>query len=103
MQPSQARRARRRGGHVLRSPQFHRLPPHRTRPVLLEAGERRAYMTRVGVTGHQRLTPRTRDLIAEGLAAQLSGIRELRGITSLAEGTDQIFAQEVVSAGGRLT
>jgi predicted Rossmann fold nucleotide-binding protein DprA/Smf involved in DNA uptake len=59
-------------------------------------------MTRVGVTGHRDLTTTTQSLVAGALAAELSQLDGLRGISSLAEGADQIFAQGVLDAGGAL-
>lgn len=60
-------------------------------------------MTRIGITGHQGLpraavsyaTERIRELLA-GAAAPLIGY------SSLAEGADQLFAREVLSAAGSL-
>ena len=61
-------------------------------------------MTRIGCTGHQSLSPTTRRdvaaAIANILAAEVDG--DLTGLTSLAEGADQIFALAVLAAGGRL-
>ena len=59
-------------------------------------------MTRVGVTGHRDLTPATCDLVAAALAAELRELDGLRGISSLAEGADQLFAERVLDAGGAL-
>jgi hypothetical protein len=59
-------------------------------------------MTRVGVTGHRDLTTTTRDLVAAAVAAELSQLDGLRGISSLAEGADQVFAERVLDAGGAL-
>jgi len=60
-------------------------------------------MTAVGVTGHQGLTPNTEKLVADAMDRQLRDVQELVGITSLAEGADQIFAERVLAAGGQLT
>jgi len=61
-------------------------------------------MTRVGCTGHQALGPATRRLIAAAIAEALTNLngRDLVGLTSLAEGADQVFAFAVLAAGGRL-
>ncbi len=60
-------------------------------------------MTAVGVTGHQGLTPDTEQLVADAMDRQLHDVQELVGISSLAEGADQIFAERVLAAGGQLT
>lgn len=60
-------------------------------------------MTRVGITGHRDLAGRTREAVAAALAAELAALRPVDGVTSLAEGADQIFADEVLAAGGTLT
>ncbi len=60
-------------------------------------------MTRVGITGHRDLGDRTQRLVTAALAAQLAPYRRLRGITALAEGADQIFAERVLEARGALT
>jgi hypothetical protein len=60
-------------------------------------------MTRVGITGHRDLGPVARRLVSGVLAAELTAHRPLHGISSLAEGADQIFAEQVVAAGGTLT
>jgi hypothetical protein len=59
-------------------------------------------MTRVGVTGHRDLSTTTRDLVAAGLAAELRELDGLRGLSSLAEGADQLFAEQVLTTGGAL-
>jgi hypothetical protein len=60
-------------------------------------------MTRVGVTGHRELPYRTHRLVSAAIAAELRRFRALHGISCLAEGADQIFAEEVLRAGGALT
>ena len=61
-------------------------------------------MTRVGITGHRDLSGRTRDAVAAALAAELVALGpRVDGVTSLAEGADQIFADTVLAAGGTLT
>lgn len=59
-------------------------------------------MTAIGMTGHQGLTPDTEALVSRAIADELRGVRDLVGITSLAEGADQIFAEHVLAAGGQL-
>jgi hypothetical protein len=60
-------------------------------------------MTRVGITGHRDLSERTHVLIRSALATELARFRPLSGISSLAEGADQLFAEQVLEAGGELT
>jgi hypothetical protein len=60
-------------------------------------------MTRVGVTGHRDLSEPTSRLVAAAIAIQLERFPAIDGITSLAEGADQIFAEQVLKAGGALT
>ncbi|MGC5053144.1 hypothetical protein ACLQ2S_17015 [Micromonospora sp. DT48] len=57
---------------------------------------------RVGVTGHINLTPATERLVAEAIRAELRriGDRPVHGVTCLAAGTDQIFAQVVLDCAG---
>jgi hypothetical protein len=60
-------------------------------------------LIRIGFTGHQRLTSVTRRSIAGAVSeilARNSG--PLIGLTSLAEGSDQVFALSVLAVGGRL-
>lgn len=59
-------------------------------------------MTTIGMTGHQGLTPETEVLVARAIADELRGVPDLVGITSLAEGADQLFAEHVLAAGGGL-
>jgi hypothetical protein len=60
-------------------------------------------MTRVGITGHRDLPEPTCRLVSAAIAAQLQRFESIEGISSLAEGADQIFAEQVVKAGGALT
>jgi hypothetical protein len=60
-------------------------------------------MTRVGVTGHRDLSEPTCALVAAALASQLERFAAIDGISSLAEGADQLFAEQVLRAGGALT
>jgi hypothetical protein len=60
-------------------------------------------MTIVGVTGHQGLDSETRELVAAELRTILEACRPLRGIGSLAEGADQIFAEAVLALGGTIS
>jgi hypothetical protein len=60
-------------------------------------------MTHVGITGHRDLSEPTHTLVSAAITTQLRNFRPLHGISSLAEGADQIFAEEVLKAGGALT
>jgi len=60
-------------------------------------------MTRVGVTGHRDLPEPTCRLVSAAIAAALGRFASLDGISSLAEGADQLFAEQVLKAGGVLT
>lgn len=60
-------------------------------------------MTRIGFTGHQRLTPATRRSVAGAISGLLAENTEpLVGLASLAEGADQVFAHSILAAGGQL-
>ena len=60
-------------------------------------------MTVVGLTGHQEIPPDAASFIAAGIDRVLRSNREeLVGVCSLAAGSDQLFAQAVLDAGGRL-
>ena len=60
-------------------------------------------MTRVGITGHQGLQSSTRHLVTRALDQALLPFGAVEGITSLAEGADQLFAELVLDLGGKLT
>ena len=60
-------------------------------------------MTRVGITGHRDLHDPTCGLVSAAIALQLGEFGSVHGISSLAEGADQIFAEQVLRAGGVLT
>ncbi|MFY7067666.1 hypothetical protein ACOQFV_17575 [Nocardiopsis changdeensis] len=61
-------------------------------------------MTRIGITGHSNLTadsvPLVRKALAEVLAPYSDG--DLVGLSCLARGADQIFAEVVLETGGKL-
>ena len=57
---------------------------------------------RIGVTGHQGLTNKTEALVADAIARELQTATAVTGVTSLAEGADQIFAEQVLRSKGRL-
>jgi len=57
---------------------------------------------RFGVTGHQSLPPRIVDRAVEHWRRVLPAGAQLHGVSSLAEGADQLFAAHVLAAGGIL-
>ena len=57
---------------------------------------------KIGVTGHQGLTEDTELMVRDSIATYLGTKIHIVGVTSLAEGADQIFAEEVLKAGGEL-
>jgi hypothetical protein len=59
-------------------------------------------LKRIGFTGHQGLDCDTAVLVSDAVRAELEGRGPVRGITSLAEGADQIFAREILGQGGSL-
>jgi hypothetical protein len=61
-------------------------------------------VTRVGVTGHRGLPPDTAQLVREQIDRVLPAHdpRGLVGVSCLADGADQIFADAVLRAGGSL-
>jgi hypothetical protein len=60
-------------------------------------------LPRIAVTGHRDLTPDTRDAVRIALRAALTGAPgPPLGLSCLAEGADQLFAGEIVRAGGEL-
>lgn len=62
----------------------------------------RADRTIVGFTGHQTLSDKTVELVRAELVARLAELGPIAGVTSLAAGADQIFAECVLSLGGEL-
>lgn len=56
----------------------------------------------LGITGHQNLTPETAALVANCIDHALEGCPPMRGVTSLAAGADQIFAQRLLHHGGAI-
>jgi hypothetical protein len=57
----------------------------------------------VGITGHQRLTTATQRAVGREIAEDLRHLDgPLIGVTSLAAGADQLFANLILKAGGRL-
>lgn len=61
-----------------------------------------AHTERIGVSGHQALSVWTQEAVRQQLAALLAEHSQAVGVTSLAAGADQIFAEAVLAAGYRL-
>lgn len=59
-------------------------------------------MTHIGFTGHQDLPGAAIGYIGTGIREVLQTCRSVVGYTSLAAGADQLFAHEVLAAGGQL-
>ncbi|WP_341358475.1 hypothetical protein V5H98_11820 [Georgenia sp. M64] len=60
-------------------------------------------MTRLGVTGHQSIPAQAIGYVTAGMQAVIAEQRPpLVGYSSLAAGTDQLFARELLAAGGDL-
>lgn len=60
-------------------------------------------MPRIGVTGHSKLTPESVPLVADALRAELARHDQpLVGVSCLARGADQVFAEAVLDIGGAL-
>jgi hypothetical protein len=55
---------------------------------------------RIGITGHTRLPRPTASRIRLGLSSALARYGAVHGVTCLAEGADQIFAEAVLAGGG---
>jgi hypothetical protein len=61
-----------------------------------------AYNRRVGFSGHQSLSAPTRSLVRNDLSRFLATMGRVMAMTSLAAGSDQIFAECALAAGGDL-
>lgn len=61
-------------------------------------------MPRIGITGHSNLTPNSEALVAGAIRTALDehAVGDLVGISCLARGADQIFAEAILDAGGTL-
>jgi hypothetical protein len=57
---------------------------------------------KLGVSGHQQMPPEVVDYVRAYLAERLAAIPEVVGVSSLAVGADQLFADAVLAAGGVL-
>jgi hypothetical protein len=59
-------------------------------------------LPRVGFTGHQRLSEATTPLVRISVLESLRDSGPVQGVCSLAEGSDQLFADCVIETGGTL-
>jgi hypothetical protein len=57
---------------------------------------------RFGVTGHRFLPPRVAEFAADRWRRELPGDGRLHGVSCLADGADQLFAEHVLAAAGTL-
>jgi hypothetical protein len=59
---------------------------------------------RIAITGHRELPAATGRLVDQAIREQLAAYagREVVGVSNLADGADQLFAQAVLDAGGQL-
>lgn len=57
---------------------------------------------RLGITGHRDLSAETVAMVTEALHEQVSKYPRVLGVSSLAEGADQLFARTVLQRGGAL-
>lgn len=59
---------------------------------------------KIAITGHRGLSAETEQLIDRAIRDQLAHYKDghLVGLSALADGADQIFAQAVLDAGGQL-
>jgi hypothetical protein len=60
-------------------------------------------VNRIGISGHQGLKRRTAVAVRDAIRDQLRARGSSRGVTALAEGADQIFAEVLLALGGSLT
>lgn len=71
--------------------------------ALLAPGEGRSRLTVIGITGHQSIPEAARQYIIDGLRELLQHQPPpVIGLSSLAAGADQMFAEEVLRVGGSL-
>lgn len=62
-------------------------------------------MVRIAIVGHRGLSNRTMDLVRQALLDELAAYdaHALEGLSCLADGADQLFAEIILSLGGTLT
>lgn len=74
-----------------------------TRQALLAIGQAGSIMMVVGVTGHQDIPAAALAFVEKGITSVLRRLgNEFTGVSSLAGGSDQLFAETVLHLGGRL-
>jgi acetylornithine deacetylase/succinyl-diaminopimelate desuccinylase-like protein len=77
------------------------VPAHAARQALLAGGQGWQVVTVLGVTGHQAIPPDARESVIGAIRDILSEANApLYAVTSLAAGTDQLFAAEFRRTGG---
>lgn len=59
-------------------------------------------MTKLAITGHRGLPGETEQLVDAALREEIAGIREVVGVSCLADGADTLFARSVLDHGGVL-
>lgn len=59
-------------------------------------------MPRIGITGHANLSASTVPLVAEAIRNALAAHDDIVGVTCLARGADQVFAEVVLELGGAI-
>lgn len=78
------------------------MPPHAARQTLL-AHDETGSSVKIGISGHQNIPRDAVSFVADGITDVLNRAgRSLTGVSSLAVGADQLFAQTVLERGGRL-
>jgi len=73
-------------------------------PAVNRARQKGTTVARIGITGHTNLAPASVALVTEAVRAALTDQRpdQLAGVTCLARGADQVFANAVLDLGGTL-
>lgn len=61
-----------------------------------------ADVTRIGLSGHQSMSPETRILVADALRRAVPADQPITGLCSLAFGADQLFAEVILDMGHEL-
>jgi len=80
------------------------MPADPPRRPLLAVSESETSMNaiRIGFTGHQTMSPATRSAIRTQLCREINSREEVVGLSSLAAGADQIFADTILKTGNQL-
>lgn len=80
------------------------MPSHSSWQTLQAYGRTGVAMTALGITGHQGLPINVVAHVVAGIRSEIVAVGVgLEGVCSLAEGSDQLFAMEVLAASGTLT